>query len=101
MKLELALTEAENGYVVRIRDKTYAVEGTDEDLIKWMRAYKDSMRLEEEEKRKVMMEVAAGQWGANSVLNSAANVQARVVAKEIDKALLDSVQTSVVPSFLK
>lgn len=100
MKLELALTETENGYVVRIRDKTFVVEGTDEDLIKWMRAYKDSMRLEESEKRKLMAEASASQWGT-SLLNSAANVQARVVAKEIDKALLDSVQTSVVPSFLK
>lgn len=100
MKLELALTEVENGYVVRIRDKTFVVEGTDEDLIKWMRAYKDSMRLEEEEKRKLMAEVSASQWGT-SILNSAANAQATAMMKEIDKALLDSVQTSVVPSFLK
>ena len=103
MKLELTLTEAENGYVVRIRDKTYAVEGTEEDLIKWMRAYKDSIRLEEEEeeKRKLMMEVAAGQWGASGILNTAANAQARIMAKEIDKALLDSVRLATVPYLQK
>lgn len=92
MKLELALTETENGYVVRIRDKTFVVEGTDEDLIKWMRAYKDSMRLEEAEKRKLLADTSASQWGT-----SALQTQAAAMMKSIDRALLDSVQSAAVP----
>lgn len=42
----------ENGLVVKIGDKVYCVEGTDEDFLKWWRAYRDNERLEYEERAK-------------------------------------------------
>lgn len=66
MKNQLTLAEVENGFVIGVDGRSYCVEGTEEDFLKWWRAYKDNKRLKEEERRKAVVE-AAGPTTATAI----------------------------------
>lgn len=73
----IKVNTVENGFLVEIDGKQYAIEGTDEDFIKWWRAFRDNERLEFEKRRQLA--------GTAALMQDCAKVSASAIARELDK----------------